>query len=606
VATDAGEAGAERVLVALTGHPNGERLVRRAAQLARGPDSVLLGVHVSAEPEPAVGVAAQRDLLASLGGELRHVVASDVAAAVLEVARAERCSQILLGATQRSRWHRLTRGSVIANVVRGAGPIDVHVLSDDGPASAPPPPARRLTASPLSRQRQAAGWVTAVVLLAGLTVLLTNTRGDLHPASVLLLYLLQARAVALVGGALPAVAAAVVGLLLADYYFTAPLYELSVADTEEVVALLVYLAAATIVSVLVDRVARLRIDAARSSVEAEAMAALAGSLAERGALPEVLAHLRATFGLRGVALFRRVSEGWEREAEDGEAPADPLAADVHHEIGDDRVLALSGGPLRASEHRALLALVAQVATAVEAERLQEEARQARELAEANDLRAALLQAVSHDLRSPLAGIKASVSSLRADDVDWTDEDEAEFLRTIEEEADRLDALVANLLDMSRIRAGAVRANLRPVALDEVVPAALAGLGPRAARVRLAISEALPTVEADPVLLERIMANLVDNALNASPPDGEVCVEADASDQVVDVRVVDHGAGIASGDRDLVFAPFQRTADHGTGVGLGLAIVRGFVDALGAELRIADTPGGGATMAVRLPRARADA
>jgi two-component system sensor histidine kinase KdpD len=601
VAIDAGDPGPERVLVALTGHPNGERLVRRGAQLARGPGGLLLGVHVSAEPEPADGVVGHRDLLASLGGELRHVVAPDVAGALLEVARAEGCTQVVLGATHRSVWQRLSRGSVIADVIRGAGPVDVHVLSDDGPSAAPPVPGRRVVASPLSRQRQAAGWATAGLLLSGLTLLLANTRDDLHLPSVLLLYLLQALAVALVGGALPAVAAAVAGLLLADYYFTEPLYGLSVAEAEEVVALVVYLAAATIVSVLVDRVARLRLEAARSSAEAEAMAALAGSLAQPGALPEVLAHLRATFGLRGVALFRRDLSGWVREAEDGAAAAEPSAADVQREVGHDRVLALSGGPLRASEHRALLALIAQVATVVEAERLQEEARRARELAEANDLRAALLQAVSHDLRSPLAGIKASVSSLRAGDVAWTEEDEAEFLRTIEEEADRLDALVANLLDMSRIRAGAVRANLRPVALDEVVPAALAGLGPRAAGVRLAISETLPPVRTDPVLLERVMANLVDNALNASAPGAEVCVEAEAGDHVVDVRVVDHGPGIAAADRDLVFAPFQRTADHGAGVGLGLAIVRGFVDALDAELRIDDTPGGGTTMQVRLAR-----
>jgi two-component system sensor histidine kinase KdpD len=600
VVDGAGEGRRERVLVALTGHPRAERLVRRGSELA-GPDGSLLGVHVTSDAAVADELTGVRRLLTDLGGELRQVVAADVADALLAVARAEGGTQILLGASRRSRWERLTRGSIVDEVIREAGAIDVHVISDaDGterPAriGAPSP-----KASPLPRQRKVAGWLTAAVLLPGLTLLLVNTRDDLHLPSVLLLYLLQALAVALVGGALPALTAAVGGLLLADYFFTEPVYELSVAETEEVVALVVYLAAASVVSVLVDRVARLRQDVARSTVEAEAMATLAGSLTQPGALPEVLAHLRATFGLAGVALFREGEDGWELEASDGTVPSSPDRADVQRVVGHERVLALSGGPLRAAESRVLVALAAQVATAVEAERLLQEARRARDLEEADDLRRALLQAVSHDLRSPLAGIKASVTSLRDGEVAWDDHDEAEFLRTIDEETDRLDALVANLLDMSRIQAGAVRANLRPVVLDEVVPSALAGLGPRADRVELDLADGLTARRADPVLLERVVANLVDNALNASPDGQPILVTAESVDRGVEFRVVDHGHGIATADRDRVFAPFQRTTDHGTGVGLGLAITRGFLDAMGAEIDLGETDGGGTTVRVLLP------
>lgn len=595
----------ERFLVAITGAPGGEHLIRRAAALADSADGDLLGIHVTADAGQAAvdeAVAGHGRLLRSLGGEFREVTATDVAIGLLEVARAERVTQIVLGASRRSAHHRLLHGSVINKVVRHSGPVDVLVVSDDGPPGPRRLGGRRAVLTPLSPRRRLAGWLTVGISLPLLTLLLANTRDDLHLPSVLLLYLLVTMAAASVGGALPALAAAIAGLLLADYFFTSPLYALSVAEPEEVIALSVYLAAATIVSVLVDRVARLRLDASRATTEAEAMAALAGSLAESDALPQVLAHVRATFGLSGVALFRRGSDGWELDGADGRAAGAPEDADLVRPVGPDRVLALSGGPLRASDLRVLNALAGQLATAVEARRLQDEADRARALRQADDLRTALLQAVSHDLRTPLAGIKASVSSLRADEVVWDRAEEAEFLRTIEEEADRLDALVANLLDMGRIQAGAVRPRVRRVGLDEVVPSALAGLGPRADGVRADVPESLAVVETDPVLLERVVANLLANAIDASPEGAPVTIDAGPGPDPggLEIRITDHGPGIPPTDRQAVFAPFQRTTEHGSGVGLGLAIVRGFLDAIGAELVIEDTPGGGTTMVVRIP------
>jgi two-component system sensor histidine kinase KdpD len=224
------------------------------------------------------------------------------------------------------------------------------------------------------------------------------------------------------------------------------------------------------------------------------------------------------------------------------------------------------------------------------------------LAQANDLRAALLQAVSHDLRTPLASIKASISIVRSDDVAWSAEQLEEFHATIEEETDRLDTLVANLLDMSRIQAGALRVSIRPVGLEEVVPAAVASLGSRAHGLVVETPETLPPVAADPALLERALANLLDNATSASPPDRPARIEAGAVAGRVDTRIIDHGPGIPRNARERVFQPFQRLVDHGTGVGLGLAIARGFVDAMGGELALEDTPGGGVTMVVSLPEA----
>jgi len=597
----------ERVIVAVTGAPGTEHLIRRAARIAQRTHGELIGVHVTADSGlagPAGDlVAAHRQLLEELGGEFREVVATDVAAALIEVARAENATQIVLGASRRSRLQRLTQGSVIARVVAKAGPIDVHVISAPGEGRPFSLPRTRRVLTPVSPTRQAWGWGLGAVGLPLLTLLLANLRAEVHLPTVLLLYLGLGMAVALVGGALPALATVVGSFLLADYYFTEPLYGLKVNDAEVVISLLVYLLAAGLVAVLVDRLGRTRLQAARSQAEAEAMATLAGSLAEAEALPGLLAHLRTTFAMTNAALFRQVGDDWVVEATaGGEPPSGPREADVSREIGPDLMLTLSGRPLQAADEGVLSALAAQLATAVEARRLQAQAGRASELAAANDLRGALLQAVSHDLRTPLAGIKASVSSLRQTEITWSPQQRAEFERTIEEEADRLDALVENLLDMSRLQSGAVRIQLGPVGLDGVVLAAVAGLGGRATRVEVEVAEDLPPVVADRALLERVVANLVDNALKLAPTDTTVRVEAGVVPDGVDLRIVDQGPGLAERDRERVFEPFQRTTDHGTGVGLGLAIARGFLDAMGAEIVLEDTPGGGLTAVIRLRRA----
>ncbi|MET1050622.1 MAG: ATP-binding protein [Acidimicrobiales bacterium] len=602
----------ERVLVAVTGAPGTEHLIRRASRIAQRTRGEMIGVHVTADSglTSAAGdlVQAQRRLLEELGGEFREVVASDVSVALIDVARAENATQIVLGASRRSRLQRLTQGSIISRVIARAGPIDVHVISAESTEEERQAlPLRRRVLTPVSPARQAWGWGLAVAGLPLMTLALANLRQDVHLPTVLLLYLGLGMTVALVGGAFPALATVVGGFLLADYYFTEPLYDLKIGNTEVVVSLVVYLLAAGLVAVLVDRLGRTRLQAGRSRAEAEAMAALAGSLAEAEALPGLVAHLRATFGMRNAALFRREhvpgTDGrWLVEATaGGPPPVEPRAADVTRDIGPDLVLTLSGRPLQAADEGVLSALAGQLATAVEARRLQAQAGRASELAAANDLRGALLQAVSHDLRTPLAGIKASISSLRQRGITWTPEQVAEFQRIIEEETDRLDNLVENLLDMSRLQSGAVRTQLGPVTIDGVVLTALAGLGPRAERVTVDVAEDLPPVVADRALLERVIANLVDNALKLAPPDTPVRVEAGEVPEGIDVRVVDRGPGVDPHDRDQLFEPFQRTTDHGTGVGLGLAIARGFLDAMGAEIVLEDTPGGGLTAVVRLRR-----
>jgi two-component system sensor histidine kinase KdpD len=218
------------------------------------------------------------------------------------------------------------------------------------------------------------------------------------------------------------------------------------------------------------------------------------------------------------------------------------------------------------------------------------------------VRSALLASVGHDLRTPLAGLKAAVSSLRQDDVEWSPDERADLLATVEESTDRLTALIADVLDATRIQVGAVTARPVPVAVDEVVALALLDVPPGVAVMD--IPDDLPLVRVDPGLLERVVANLVDNAVKHSPARRGVEVTARPGAGGVDLRVVDHGAGVPPELWEAMFAPFQRLDDHaaGAGAGLGLAIVRGFATAMDVTVTPSQTPGGGLTMTLRLPLA----
>ena len=282
------------------------------------------------------------------------------------------------------------------------------------------------------------------------------------------------------------------------------------------------------------------------------------------------------------------------------APTTPDEADVTLVLHGETLLAVRGGALGDGDIDVLRAYAGQVAVALQQQELRAGAERAEGLAAANELRTALLAAVSHDLRTPLASIKASVTSLLQRDVDFTPSATEELLETIDEGADRLNHLIGNLLDMSRLQAGALQLAMRAVGLDEVVPAAVAGVAD-AARVVVDVPETLPQVRADAALLERVIANVVENALAWSPDGTPVRVEACATGVSVDLRVVDQGPGIPPDQRDAVFRPFQRLGDssNGGGVGLGLAVARGFVEAMGGEIAVEDTPGGGVTMVISL-------
>jgi two-component system sensor histidine kinase KdpD len=449
------------------------------------------------------------------------------------------------------------------------------------------------------------------LLIAGLPLLtLALSVGGLHLdlGDDLLVYLVAVVAVAVVGGFWPAVIAAVVASLLVNWYFTPPVHTLTIADGKSLLALMLFVTVAVTVSSVVHLAAHRARQAARSTDEAAELLALARTVLGGADTPgPLLDHLTASRGGR-AELLERVSGQWIRIAASAAAAADEP---VQRAQARDGLMLVIAGQTRPVTERLLDGLAAQAAAALDRDRLRTQAAQAEALAEGNRMRTALLAAVSHDLRTPLASIKASVSTLRQTDVDWTPADEAALLATIEQSADRLDALIGNLLDMSRLTTGSLQPFLRATAIDEVAPVALRGLD-GGASIRLAVPDGLPLVHTDPGLLERVLANLFANALAYSPPGRNPELHASAPNGSVLLEIVDHGRGVPDGLKQRMFEPFQRLDGRGggpaagTGVGLGLAVVKGFLDTMGGSVEAVDTPGGGLTMRVSLPAAAAPA
>jgi two-component system, OmpR family, sensor histidine kinase KdpD len=447
--------------------------------------------------------------------------------------------------------------------------------------------------------------IAGVLLVAGLplvTMGLVTLRGHLALSDVLLIYLAAVVAIAVVGGFWPAVLAAVTASLLVNWYFTRPLHTLTIAEPQSLLALLLFVTVAVTVSSVVHLAARRAVQAARSGEDAASLLALAQTVLGGQDTPAaVLDHLTGIWGGR-AELVERAGDRWVPVARSGTASDDAPVTTI--EVADGLVL-LVAGQQRPITPRLLDGFAAQSGAALDRDRLRTQAAQAEALAEGNRIRTALLAAVSHDLRTPLASIKASVSTLRQTDVEWTPADESALLAAIEEGADRLDSLIGNLLDASRLTTGSLRPFLRPTSIDEVAPVALRGLG-QGAGVRLAVPDGLPLVRTDPGLLERVLANLLSNALTHSPPGRPPELHASAAGDHVVVDIRDHGVGVPDHLKTRIFEPFERLDERGSGVGLGLAVAKGFLDAMGGSVTATDTPGGGLTMRVTLPVATAPA
>ncbi|WP_308200938.1 ATP-binding protein [Actinoplanes sp. M2I2] len=505
---------------------------------------------------------------------------------------------------------------------------------DGDGAPAPPARAGRDRAAAGHGRRVAAGFAVTLLGLPALTAVVDAA--GLELAGGVILFLAAVVGVALLGGLWPALLAAVGGFLLLNYFFTAPVRSLDVSTREGALALAVFVLVALAVSWIVDLAARRTRQAVAAAADAHILAAVAGGvLAGPDPLRGLLGELRELFGLDSVALLERAAAGRSVVAASPDvllkvrgATASPAhqggpnatappagetgSPQAGHGVvspsdrnldpdelvipaGDGLVLALRGRPLDDNEQTIARAFGAQAAVALRQQRLAT-------AAEGDRVRSALLAAVSHDLRTPLASAKAAVAGLRSDGVHFDEDDRRELLATADESLDRLAALLANLLDLSRLEAGALAVHLTDVGLEDVVPAALDELGPAGRRITVRLPDDLPAARADPGLLDRVLVNVVGNALRYSPADRPPEITGGTDGDRVQLRVVDHGPGVPPGDRERIFQAFQRLGDRDnhTGVGLGLALSRGLTEAMDGTLTPQETPGGGLTMVLTLP------
>jgi two-component system, OmpR family, sensor histidine kinase KdpD len=489
--------------------------------------------------------------------------------------------------------------------------------------------------------RGALGYAVAVGGTALVTAPLLAFRGEVSKTTVVLAYLLVVTAAAAAGGLGPGITAAALGFLCFDVLFLQPYHHIIVADPQDWLSLGVYLLVAVIVSLLVASSEHRRAQAERRERETRMLFDLSTSLVAHGSLTDtlegVVRTVRSLFDLAGCAIVLPAGDGIRLAAVDGEVPADlderfaavppaqpsvqiqgPAGADLEpgqaltvpmrggeHAVG--ALVVVAGGPGSSgfgdAERRVLATFANQAALAVEQGQQEEQRNRALALQETDRLRTALLNSVSHDLRTPLASIKASASSLLDREVRWSDAERDEFLATINTEADRLTRLVHNLLDMSRIEAGALDPRLVESSLAEVVgPVVRRARAASSQRVDVDVPDELPPVLVDPVRLDQVLTNLLDNARTYAAASPVQLVARPAGD-AVELRVVDHGPGIPDPERERVFDQFYRLKEGGRrpeGTGMGLAICRGIVQAHGGSLRVGTTPGGGASFVLTLP------
>lgn len=460
--------------------------------------------------------------------------------------------------------------------------------------------------------RRAAVAVLGPASATGLALLLQPER-ELGAVSI---YLLAVVAAAALGGLWAGLVSSGLGFLALNYFFTEPLHTFGVASREDVVALVVFLVVALIVGSLVARAVDERDRATRRERETRLLSYFATKALSGEPLDRVLNDLAASLvdALRlAICEIRATATDHTYDVHRSVPNASPGAStEVPIASGDDAfgILAAArgedGDPLSGDDRRLLEAAARQIAVVLERAALDAQVADARLEAERSQARAALFSSVTHDLRTPLASIKAAATSLLQQDLELGAEQRHELLRTVVEETDRLNRLVGNILELAKVRAGALVPAKQPTALDEIVESVLHRMqgALRHVRVRTILRDT-PDVPVDPVQIDQVLTNLLENAARFSPPGGELVVSVAPWRSGVQVRVADQGPGIPPEDRDRVFEAFARGGSSGaesTGAsaGLGLAIARAIVLAHGGRIRIEGTPGGGAAVVFDLP------
>lgn len=626
----------EHVLVCVGPAETSRRLIRAGARMAAGLSCAWTAIYVERPDGPPLSDADAERLdehlrvVEGLGGRVSRVAGDDVATTVLDYARRRNVTRIVLGKPTHARIRDLVRGSLLDAVVRGSGDIDVHVIR--GEPEGPPRPSDRThgAAEPLRKYVAASGLVVAALVVSEVL------RRVLHLPDLEMLFLLAVMVAAFRYGRGPSLLAAALGVACYDFFFVPPLHTFSVADRKYVLTFAMMFGVGWVTSELASRLRLQEHRAVAREQRTLALYGLAKALAStEGTVPlseTAVTHVAEVLGARAELWLHRGSERACLVAA-SRGPSLDRAAEVRAEIEavaegseDVRTMALRASPRTvvsplsvagrsfgalvvdaesplAHEQMAFFEVLArQIAVALGRARLSEEARALELRARTEEMRSSLLSAVSHDLRTPLASITGAATTLR-DEPKLSDATRSDLVEAIVDQAERLERLVANLLDMTRLDAGIVSPKRDWVPVEEVVGAVLTRLERRLAerRVDVEIEEGLPLLYVDPVLFEQVLVNLLENAEKHTPRDAAVSVVCARQGDDVTLAVNDDGPGVPTGAEERIFEKFERgRTSSAVGAGLGLSICRGIVHAHGGRIVARNRTEGGLSVVVYLP------
>jgi two-component system sensor histidine kinase KdpD len=588
----------ERLIVAVIGSPSDEILLRRAARIASRTGAEIIAVHVVPADSVHRGsgdTSLAQELVTEFDGKYREIVDDDTPTAIVSFAHSERGTQLILGSSHSRRWYR-PFGGVIQNVLRHTPDLDVHVISID--ADQPKHVHQRRQKNALPWTRRLFGLACAAATLPLFTWILSEFRSSLSLSTDFLVYLVIVLGLATLGGAFVGIVAALVAYLLENYYFLVPFHTLSVSRPDDFVALVAFLVFAVSASVLVSRFARRSSEADRARAEAKILAsAVATSGTSHEDLLPLLESLRAVFDATSVALIVHRDGAWVSDVVSGE-PISDLAATTNFPIDDNFALALVGAALDGEDRQLVSAFAGRVAYGLRAMSSVKEAQEFRTLAESEVKRSALMRAVSTDLGGSLSQIQQKVTALLDGGATAPVRVQRERLLAIESEVRRLTRVVNNLTDLGRLESGSVIPHKLSVTVRPLVEGTLATLETDGRTIEVDVPEDLPRVDTDPDMAQRMLSIVVANACRFSPSGRTIRITAGATNEAVEILVVDTGPGIKPAERSTIFEPIPRNGDHG--MHLGLSVVSRFMDLLGGEVRLEDTPGGGLTVVLQFP------
>lgn len=629
----------ERLLVCIGPNPLGERLVRAARRLADDLNAAWLAVHVETPAQGPLNaderaqVGRTLALAEELGAKAVVIPGPSVVSAIVAYAQAHNVTKIVIGKPLGARWRNLLRGSTVDQLLRHAA-FDVHVVAGS------PEPAQPVAAWFRPEDIPWQRYLLSIALVSGATLLSVLLHSTLHIANLLMIYLFMEIIAALALGRGPAILASALGALAFDFFIVPPRFTLTVDDTEYLLTFLGLFVVGVLISSLTSRFRLQAETAERRAGETAILNELSRDLAAAGSLDAIISavidNIGDVFGREVVLLLPEAEQG-SRLALWGQSPGFDLtqrerevaqwAFDLRQPAGrgtdtlaaaEARYLPLQTARgavgvlgvkpvdpatyLNPDQRRLLEAFASLAALAVARAQLAEEAERARIQVESERLRNSLLSSVSHDLRTPLAGITGAASSLLAGGPPLDSATQRELAQSIYDEANRLNALVRNLLDMTRLESGGIQVNKAWQPLEDVVGAALTHMElPLAGRpVVVQLDPDLPLVPLDEVSIEQVLVNLLENAIKYTPPGSPITLAAWADERKVTAEVADRGSGIARGDETRIFEKFYRAGRAASGVGLGLAICRGIVEAHGGRIWAENRPEGGAAFRFELP------